>query len=262
MEKLDVLKRDYLPPDLKREIDAVGITGVVTVQVRQSLAENDWMLKLAEANDWMLGVVGWGPLQHPRVGEMLAPYAERARFKGVRHIVQDEPDDNFLLAPDFNRGIAQLHGLGLVYDILIYERQLTAAIQFVDKHPLQEFVLDHIAKPRIRDGVTDPWTKQIRELAKRENVTCKISGVATEANHKTWTEAQLIPYLETALEAFGPKRLMFGSDWPVALLATGYKTWFEIVARFVSRLSPDEQTAFWSKNAIAAYHLELPKVDR
>ena len=175
----------------------------------------------------------------------------------VRHVVQDEPDDEFILGDAFNKGISILKDHSLIYDILIYERQLGPSITFVDRHPQQIFVLDHIAKPRIGESVLEPWTSQMFELAKRENVYCKISGVATEAEWDNWTEEQLAPYLDTALEAFGPSRLMFGSDWPVALLAVDYANWVGIVEKFASKLTESEQARLWGETAIEAYKLSV-----
>lgn len=254
---LEPLRETFLPPDLKERMDASGIDGAVVVQVRQHPKENDWMLELAEANDFMLGVVGWAPLTEPDVDAELERCAARKKFKGVRHIVQDEPDDEYLLRDDFNRGVARLRHHNLIYDILIFEKHLKATIEFVDKHPEQGFVLNHIAKPRIKDGAMQPWKDLMFELGKRDNViACKLSAVATEADHKDWTEEQLQPYMEVGLESFGVARLMFGSDWPVSLLATNYKEWHDIVERFVNRqLSENERDHFWHKNAERAYNL-------
>ena len=175
----------------------------------------------------------------------------------MRHVVQDEPDDAFILGKAFNEGISHLKKHELIYDILIYERQLAPTIEFVDQHPEQVFVLDHIAKPRIGDGLLSPWKEQIHELAKRENIYCKLSGVATEADWSKWTEDQLLPYLEIALEAFGPTRMMFGSDWPVALLAIEYSQWISIVDKFASVLSESEKALLWGEVAVQAYGLKI-----
>ena len=169
--------------------------------------------------------------------------------------MQDEPDDAFLLRPDFNAGIALFQRYGLVYDILIFERQLPAAIFFVDRHPTQVFVLDHLAKPRIRDRVLEPWRTNIRELARRENVFCKLSGMVTEAHWTQWSLPDLLPYFEVVLEAFGPKRLMAGSDWPVCLLAATYQTWFSTLREFISRLSVAEQEMILGGVATKVYSL-------
>lgn len=256
-EGLDPLRHNFLPPELKGVLDEAGVDGAVVVQVRQEDKENEWMLELAEAHAFMLGVVGWVPLTDEKAAaELLEKYADREKFLGVRHIVQEEPDDNYILREDFNRGITAMKKHELVYDILIFEKHLKQTIAFVDKHPDQFFVLDHIAKPRIKDDAREPWATLLHELAKRENLVCKLSGVSTEADHKNWTEQQLQPYMETALDAFGADRLMFGSDWPVSLLATNYKEWHDIVERFVNaQLSDDERTKFWHTNAVEAYGL-------
>lgn len=258
-EGLEPLRADFGTPELKSVLDESGLDGAVIVQVRQNDTENEWMLGMAEQNEFMLGVVGWAPLTEDKAEATFEKYADRKKFVGVRHVVQDEPDDNYILREDFNRGIAAMKKHELVYDILIFEKHLAQTIKFVDKHPDQFFVLDHIAKPRIRDNAMEPWATHLKELAKRDNLVCKLSGVATEADHKDWNEKQLQPYMDTALEAFGADRLMFGSDWPVSLLASNYKEWHDIVERFVNaQLSEDERTKFWHTNAVKAYGLELP----
>jgi len=254
-EDMGILQSDHLPTDLKKEIDAAGIDGVVSVQASQSMKETDDLLRYAAEEDFVKGVVGWFPLADDRVGESLAKYAENPWLKGVRHVVQDEPDNRFILSGDFNRGITLLKEFNLVYDILIYERQLAPSIEFVDRHPELVFVLDHVAKPRIRDGAMEPWADLMRQMAERPNVSCKLSGMATEADWANWTESQLIPYLDVALEAFGPDRLMFGSDWPVARLAVEYGPWVKLMTTYLSKLSLSEQAAIWGENAIQAYKL-------
>lgn len=253
---MSVLRRDYLPADLRREAAAAGIDGVISVQARQTLEETDWLLKLAEESDFIRGVVGWVPLISETVGKDLARYANRPKLKAVRHVLQDEPDDNYMLRDDFNRGIALLKKAGLRYDILVFERHLPQAIKLVDRHPGTTFILDHIAKPRIRENQLSPWRENMRELGRRANVYCKVSGMVTEANHANWTPQQLRPYFDAALEAFGSRRLMFGSDWPVCLLACGYRRWFQIVREFASKLTPDEQDRLFGQTAIEAYGLE------
>jgi L-fuconolactonase len=249
------LRRDFLPEHLKTEIAAVGIEGVVSVQARQTVGETEWLLSLADGNDFIKGVVGWVPLVEPDVREAIAKFAANPKLRAVRHVVQDEPDDRFILREDFNRGVSVLKDFGLVYDILIFERQLAPSIEFVDRHPQQVFVLDHIAKPRIGDAVIEPWRTNIRELARRQNVFCKVSGMATEADWKTWSEEQLRPYFDAVLEAFGPKRLMFGTDWPVCLVGSGYARWVETVRKFAAGLSADEQEWLFGKTAVIAYSL-------
>ena len=256
-DAMAVLRRDYLPEDLRREASAVGIDGVVSVQARQTIQETDWLLELAEQNaDFIRGVVGWVPLVSENVGRDLARYAGRAKLKAVRHVLQDEADDDYMLRDDFNRGVALLKDFGLRYDILIFERQLPQAIRLVDRHPTQTFILDHIAKPRVRDGAIAPWRENLKELAQRPNVYCKLSGIVTEADHRTWTPQQLRPYMDVALEAFGSRRLMFGSDWPVCILACGYRRWHQIAREFASMLTPDEQDRIFTETTIEAYGLD------
>jgi L-fuconolactonase len=255
-DSMSVLRRHYLPQDLREEIASVGIEGVVSVQARQTLAETEWLLDLADRHDFIRGVVGWVPLVSDHVRQDLEKYGGRAKLKAVRHVLQDEADDDYMLRDDFNRGIYLLHGFGLRYDILIFERHLPQAIQLVDRHPQQIFILDHVAKPRIRDGALSPWRENLRELSKRQNVFCKLSGLVTEAGHGAWTPDQLRPYMDAALEAFGARRLMFGSDWPVCLLAAGYRRWFQIVQDFAAQLTPAEQDRLFGETAVEAYGLK------
>ena len=250
-----VIRRDFLPPHLREEISAVGIDGVVSVQARQSLEETEALLRYSDQHEFMRGVVGWAPLISPSVKEDLERFASHPKLKGVRHVLEDEPDDHYISRGDFNRGVAELQQFDLVYDILILERHLPQTIEFVDRHPNQVFVLDHIAKPRIKDNLITPWRENISELARRPNVSSKISGMVTEADFHNWTETQLQPYFETVLEAFAPGRLMFGSDWPVCLLACRYGRWFEIVSEFIGGLSSAEQERILGGTAVEVYGL-------
>jgi L-fuconolactonase len=254
-ELMSVLRFDFLPADLQKEIEKAGFDGTVAVQARQTLLETNWLLDLADENDFIKGVVGWAPLAAPDVRKELDEMAQHPKLKGIRHIVQDEPDDQFILRDDFNAGVAALAHYGLVYDILIYERHLPQAILFVDRHPEQMFVLDHLAKPRVKHHKLEPWRTNFRQIAERENVYCKLSGLVTEADWKAWTETELSAYLETAVDAFGPHRVMFGSDWPVCLLATPYERWHEVASRFCDKLSPDEQARVLGGTAVEAYRL-------
>ncbi len=249
------LRRDYLHPDLARELDDARIDAAIAVQARQSLAENDFLLAQAEASAGRIrGVVGWVDLAADDADSVLARYAAQTRFVGVRHVVQGETDPAFLARPAFNRGVAALRAHGLVYDILIYAPQLPAALAFVDRHPAQSFVLDHIAKPAIAAGqFDDGWARSIAELAKRPHVTCKISGVVTEVRDRTWTAGAIRPYLDVAIEAFGPARLMFGSDWPVCRLRTEYIDWVRTVRAVTDAWSAAEQAAFWGGTAARVY---------
>lgn len=207
---MTVLRRDFLPEDLEVEKREAGIDRSIAVQARSSVEETAWLLELANANESVAAVVGWVPLGARDVESHIERFADHPKLRGVRHVVQDEPDDQYLLRPDFNAGVAALRRFRLVYDILIFERHLPAAIEFVDRHPSQVFVLDHIAKPRIREGLLSPWQERIRELARRPNVYCKLSGVVTEAHWQRWTPDDLQPYFDMVLEAFTPKRLMIG----------------------------------------------------
>lgn len=254
-DEMSAIRRDFLPVNLQETILETPVEGVVSVQARQSIEETDWLLKLASENEFIKGIVGWLPLRQKNIKDLLEKYSGFSALKGVRHVVQGEPDPEFLMGREFNRGIALLKDYGLTYDVLIFAHQLPAAIRFVKQHPEQLFVLDHIAKPEIRQDKIVAWRKDLKELAQCENVFCKVSGMVTEADYRTWTEEQLQPYLETVLDAFGPGRLLFGSDWPVCLVATAYSKWFDLVSRFFSTLSHDEQELIFGRNAQYVYHL-------
>lgn len=253
-DRMQVLRRDFVPEDLEAELARSRLDGAVAVQARQSVEETHWLLELAHRYTFIKGVVGWVSLVSNEVDKELELVFDE-KLKGVRHIVQDEADDDFILRDDFNRGISRLKHYGLVYDILIFHHHLPQTIQFVDRHPGQRFVLDHIAKPPIREGVLDPWREELQRLAKRENVFCKLSGMVTEADWTNWREEALKPYFEVVLEAFGPKRLMFGSDWPVCLLAGDYQSWFKAACSLIAPLSPDEQLQILGKTASQVYTL-------
>ncbi len=255
-DEMRSLRRDFLPTDLRREIARANVSGVVSVQARQCVEETRFLLDIAERTDWVLGVVGWVPLADPDVGDILGECTAAPDFKGCRHVLQDEPDDDYMLGARFNEGIRAVTAAGLVYDILVFERHLPQTLQFVDRHPMQPFVLDHIGKPRIRDGSFATWDRLIRELARRPNVYCKVSGMVTEADWQQWEEAQLKPYFDTVLESFGPQRMMFGSDWPVNLLATRYRRWLEIVRTFVTPLAESERARIMGGTAVEVYGLE------
>jgi L-fuconolactonase len=250
------LRRDFLPDDLHKELRGAKFDGSVSVQARQTVGETEWLLSLAETHKFIRGVVGWVPLTSATVERDIEKFAANRKLKAVRHVVQDEKDDRYILREDFNAGVALLDKHGLAYDILIFDRHLPFAIEFVDRHPKQRFVLDHIAKPRIREGLVLPWRENLRELSKRDNVWCKVSGVVTEAEHKHWTEAQLRFYIDTAMDAFGPKRIMFGSDWPVCLEATTYKGWSDLMHRATEQFSVSERAAIFGGSAMEAYRIE------
>jgi L-fuconolactonase len=249
------LRRNFLIPELEQVMRESGVEGTIAVQARQTTEETEWLLELAARYPFILGVVGWVPLAHPNVGSYLERYAQNPELKAVRHVLHDEPDDFYMLRDEFNRGIRLLRNFNLTYDILIFERHLPQTLTFVDRHPEQVFVIDHIAKPKIKEGVLSPWREGMEELAKRENVYCKVSGMATEADWNTWTASTLRPYFDVVLSAFGPKRLMFGSDWPVLTLAGEYGIWMNAFRSFIAELSPDEQGCICRNSAIAAYGL-------
>ena len=247
------LQRDWLPPDLAPLLKAAGLDGCIAVQARQSLKESRWLLELAEHHSIIKGVVGWVDLRAPDMETDLAALAAHPKFRGVRHVVQDEPDNQFMLGPDFLRGIGKLHTLGLTYDLLIFPRQLPAAIEVVRRFPEQAFVLDHIAKPDIKTGAISPWREQVRELAKFPNVCCKVSGMVTEADHATWKPEDFAPYLEVIFAAFGEDRLMYGSDWPVCLLAGSYERVFSLADQAARVLGTTAREKFLGGNAARFY---------
>ena len=253
-ESMRSIRRNFLPDDLEEQIHAVGIDGVISVQARQTLEETDFLLKQAQANDFIKGVVGWLPLADKNIKELLDRYSDAPKLKSVRHVVQGEAC-GFLDSEAFNHGINSLKAYNLAYDILIFEHQLEETIRFVDHHPNQSFVLNHIAKPQIKINQVEPWKENLVELAKRENVTCKISGMVTEADFHHWKEQQLNPYLDTVLGAFGSSRLMFGSDWPVCLVACDYKQWYDLIRKFIQPLSSSEQANIMGNTAIKTYKI-------
>ena len=251
------IRRDFLPPDLAPLLRAAGLDGCVAVQAQQTVAEARWLLSLADAHPIIKGVVGWVDLQSDRVEEQLAELARHPRFVGVRHVVQDEPDDNFMLRPAFQRGIGKLRQFNLAYDLLVFPKQLPAAIQLVANFPEQRFVLDHIAKPFIRDGTISPWREQIRELAKAPNVWCKVSGMVTEAKWDGWRAEDFRPYLDVVFAAFGAERLMFGTDWPVATLAGSYEQVHRLAADYTRGLSAEARGRFFGGAASEFYRLPV-----
>jgi L-fuconolactonase len=249
-----VIRRDFLPEDLEPLMHHFGIEGTVAVQARQTLEETTWLLGLSEKHPLIRGVVGWVPLTDGAgVTRTLEQFAGNRRLRGVRHVIQDEPDQHYILRKDFNEGVSALHQFGLRCDILIFERHLPAAIEFVDRHPNQTFILDHVAKPRIKDKIMSPWDRNMRDLAKRPNVYCKLSGMVTEADPQRWTPKDLQPYIDVALAAFGPRRLMYGSDWPVMLLAGDYMRWYGTVTNAIAKLSKAEQDRIMGGTAAEAY---------
>ena len=252
-----VIKKDFLPSDLQPLLHDAELDGCVAVQARQKIEETEWLLKLAEDNPFIKGVVGWIPHAENAGAPYLEQYAAHEKCVGMRHVVHDEPDDDFILGKAFNEGVAALKNTGLVYDILIFAKHLPQTLKFVDQHPEQAFVVDHIAKPTIAaDSFDSDWAKYIGDLAQREHVSCKLSGMVTEVRDDTWTAETLKPYFDVILEAFGPERMLYGSDWPVCLLRSEYSSWVEAVKTLTSPLSASEQTAIWGGTAQRIYNLK------
>jgi L-fuconolactonase len=254
-DQMAALERDFLPWDLKPLLDENGMHGSIAVQARQSLEETRWLLELAKQNSFIQGVVGWVDLKSPLLRDQLVELAPHKKLVGVRHVLQDEVDDDFMLRPDFQRGIAQLADFGLGYDLLLHPRHLPIATQLVRQYPAQTFVLDHLAKPAIADGVIEPWRRDIRELAKCPNVSCKLSGMVTEARWKTWMPGDFRPYLDAVLDAFGASRLMIGSDWPVCTLSAEYAQTQGIVIDFLDRLTEEQRDGILGGNCARIYRI-------
>jgi len=256
-ESIASLRRNFLPDDLKAELQRHDFHGCVAVQARQSLEETHWLLELAKRAPFILGVVGWVDLRAPNLRAQLETLAQNPKLVGVRHIVQSEADDRFLLQPDFLRGIAILEEFDFTYDILIYPKHLSVAAEFVSRFPRQRFVLDHLAKPFIKRAIVQPWEAGIRDLAKFPNVYCKLSGLVTEADWQAWTPDQLAPYVDVAFDCFGAGRLMFGSDWPVCTVAGSYARVFQAIENYVRRFPMEVQEAVLGSNAATFYGLSV-----
>lgn len=254
-DSMEVLREDFLPKDLKPILDANGVAGCIAVQADQSEEETEFLLKCAQENPFLKGVVGWVDLMAGNVEERLANYSRNEYFKGVRHIVQAEKDD-FLLNKDFQNGVGKLSQYGLSYDLLIYPRQFPATLEMVEKFPNQIFVLDHIAKPSVSEKLDAEWVKNILLLSKHENVFCKISGMVTETKNFEWVKSDFTPYLASVVSAFGTDRLLYGSDWPVCLLAADYKEVLGIIVDYFQNFSTLEKSKIFALNAIKAYNLD------
>jgi L-fuconolactonase len=249
-----VIKRDFLPEHLSPLLKAANLNGCVAVQAMQQLSETDFLLNLAENSPSIVGVVGWVPFCDANVEAHITRYAENSKTVGFRHIIQDEADDQFMLRSNFNEGIRLLTRYALCYDLLIFERHLPQSIAFVDKHPELSIIVDHIAKPRIRKNEFDhSWAKNIRLLAERDHVCCKLSGLVTEVRDAEWHAELLQPYFNTVLEAFGANRVLFGSDWPVCLLRSEYGQWLQVVTSLIAPLTATEQAAIMGENAARIY---------
>ena len=254
-EEMKIIKTDFLPYDSLRELEENKMDGCIAVQASQSESENAFLISEADRKDFIKGVVGWVDFGSKYLPERLEFYYKFCKkMKGFRHIVQDEEDD-FLLREDFCNGIRQLQQYHFTYDILIYPKQLPAAIRFVEKFPEQKFILDHLAKPLIKEKQTEPWRTHIKEIAQHPNVYCKLSGMVTEANWQHWEREDFFPYLDAATEAFGANRLLFGSDWPVCLVAASYQRTLNIIEAYYHHFSAEDQAAIMGGNAVKFYNL-------
>ncbi len=251
-----VLKHDFLPDQLARELDTDGIDASVAVQADQSENETLFLLELAEKNSRIAGVVGWVDLLSPRIGERLEHFSHFEKLRGFRHIAQAEKDHRFLARADFAKGVAQLRQFGFTFDILIYAKQLPAAIELVSCLPEQRFVIDHIAKPQIKAKNIELWAKQMCQIAQNQNVFCKVSGLVTEADWHNWKPEDFKPYLDVVFEAFSADRLMFGSDWPVCLLAATYRQVKQIIDDYVKGFSEADKARIFGGNAARFYGLK------
>jgi L-fuconolactonase len=255
-DEMSVLKRDFLPADLLPELTANGMDGCIAVQADQSEKETAFLLDLASAHDAIKGVVGWVDLRSTQLPGRLQYFSQYEKLRGFRHIVQAEPGDRFMLQPDFCRGISKLKEFRFTYDILIYPKQLNAALDLVQKFSEQRFVIDHLAKPLVRIKEIDAWARSMQAIAQNPNVYCKLSGIVTEADWKNWKPADFVPYLDVVFEAFGPKRLMFGSDWPVCLLAGSFQQVKELIEMYTNQLTSHERDRIFGLNAVEFYGLK------
>jgi len=255
-ESMQIIRKDFLPKDLQPILQANNVDGCIVVQADQSEEETEFLLKCAEQNPFIKGVVGWLDLRANTIEDRLYHYSKNRLFKGVRHIVQGESDDAFMLQPEFLNGIHKLEQFGLTYDILIHQGQLEQAITLVEKCPNQQFVLDHIAKPKISEGIDAVWEKNMKRLASYNNVSCKISGMVTETQNFKWKKSDFTSFLDVVLDVFGVDRLLYGSDWPVCLLAAEYKEALQIIEGYFENFSKEDKLKIMGENAIRIYNLD------
>jgi len=252
-DAMEVLKRDYLPAELRPLLDSLDFDGSVAVQARQMIEETEWLLALAEAHEFIQGVVGWVDLRSPELPAQLSRYASHPKLVGVRHVVHDEPNDHFMLLPEFRRGIVQLRDFGLTYDLLLFPKHLPVALKLVEEFPDQPFVLDHMAKPAIRDQLVSPWQESLQALTSFNNVYCKLSGMVTEAKWKRWQPEDFHRYLDIVIEAFGVERVMIGSDWPVCTLSGDYGPTMGIVIDYLQQFRPEDRARILGGNCAQFY---------
>ena len=253
--QMGVLQQDYLPADLEPLLEQIGFDGCIAVQARQNFEETRWLLELADQHDCIQGVVGWVDLRSVDLDEQLQCFSAHPKFVGVRHVVHDELDDQFMLGEAFRRGIAGLKEYDLAYDLLLFPKHLPVAVQLAAEFPEQRFVLDHIAKPDIAQQCFSPWKDDLIELAKFPQVSCKLSGMVTEAEWQAWQPQDFHRYLDCVLEAFGPERVMIGSDWPVCLLSGDYASTMGIVIEYVQQFSAKIRSDILGGNCARIYQL-------
>lgn len=256
-ESMEVIRKDFLPIDLEPILNVNNVDGCIAVQADQSEEETEFLLDCADQNPFIKGVVGWLDLRADNIEERIAHYYKNKLFVGVRHVVQGESDDEFMLKPAFLNGISKLEKYGLTYDILIHQEQLEQAIALVERFPKQQFVLDHIAKPKISKGVDAKWEKNIRALASYKNVACKISGMVTETQDFKWHKNEFSAFLDIIIDAFGVDRVLYGSDWPVCLLAGKYKEVLQIIEEYFTSFSSEEKLKVMGDNAVRIYNLNI-----
>ncbi len=252
-DAMQVLKQNFMPADLDSLLPQIGFDGCIAVQARQSIEETNWLLKLANENDFIKGVVGWVNLRSPDIDEVLSGYANQKKLVGVRHVVHDEADDNFMLQPAFQNGIAALKEFNLTYDLLLFAKHIPVALQLVEKFPEQYFVVDHIAKPFISKKEFSPWKEDLKELAKHPNVFCKLSGMVTETKWNDWKADDFQQYLDIVAESFGTNRIMIGSDWPVCTLSGNYSSTMSIVINYANQFSKEISDGILGGNCINFY---------
>ncbi|MCE7070838.1 amidohydrolase family protein [Dyadobacter sp. CY327] len=255
-DEMSVIKNDFLPADLLPLLEQQGITGGVAVQADQSEKETHFLMDLAAEYDFIKGVVGWVDFRAKNIEERLEYFSQFDILKGFRHIVQAEPDDDFLLRPDFLKGIAALSRHNFTYDVLIHPRHIPYAVDFVKRFPNQRFLVDHLAKPCIKDRLSDEWARELRAFAPVENVSCKMAGLVTEADWKNWKYDDFTKYIDITLEIFGTERVMFGSDWPVCLVGASYGEVCDIASKNTEQLSKSEQDKIWGENCRDFYSVK------
>ncbi len=255
-DQLKPICKSYLPEDLKVHLDRCGIDKSIFVQTQHNVAENRWVLKLAEQNDFIAGVVGWVDLASPACEDQLAEFKDHPKFVGIRHVVQDEPNDDFIIQPNVLNGLKVLQKHNVPYDLLFYTKHLKHAVQLGKQLPELPMVIDHLSKPKIKDQITAGWEDDLRAAAKYPNIYCKLSGMVTEADWVKWKPADLKPYIETALEAFGPERCMYGSDWPVCELAATYEQVYEALIEIIGPISAGEKAKIFGATAQKFYKLQ------